>query len=69
MEAPQVQIDTTMGSFEVELYYKHAPKAVKNFLTLAERGYYDGTPVRIYVRVGWLARLHVSCSVLYAPLT
>eukprot|EP00877_Chromochloris_zofingiensis_P012449 jgi/Chrzof1/7458/Cz02g24220.t1 len=44
MEAPQVQIDTTMGSFEVELYYKHAPKAVKNFLTLAERGYYDGTP-------------------------
>ncbi len=72
-----MQIDTTMGSFQVEvrlrravcgsparsglrlpppalavhitgaqLYYKHAPKTVKNFEELARRGYYDGTQVR-----------------------
>jgi len=46
MEAPQVQIDTSMGSFTVELYYKHAPRTVKNFLELSKRGYYDGTKVR-----------------------
>lgn len=27
------------------LYYKHAPKAVKNFEELAKRGYFDGTVV------------------------
>ena len=46
MEAPQVQIDTSMGSFTVELYYKHAPRTVKNFVGLSEKGYYDGTLVR-----------------------
>lgn len=45
MEAPQVTIDTSMGSFTVELYYKHAPRTVKNFLELSKRGYYDGTKV------------------------
>lgn len=45
MEAPLVQIDTAMGSFAVELYYKHAPNACKNFQELAKRGYYDGTIV------------------------
>ena len=51
MEAPLVQIDTAMGSFAVELYYKHAPNACKNFQELAKRGYYDGTIVSpaIYV--------------------
>jgi len=38
-----VQIDTSIGSFTVELYYKHAPQTVKNFEELAKRGYYDGT--------------------------
>lgn len=47
MEAPQVQIDTSMGSFTVELYYKHAPRTVKNFLELSRRGYYDGVKVRL----------------------
>lgn len=45
MEAPLVQIDTTLGSFTVELYFKHAPKTCKNFEELAKRGYYDGTVV------------------------
>ena len=34
-----------MGSFEVELYVKHAPRTCKNFLELAKRGYYNGTIV------------------------
>lgn len=45
MEAPQVQIDTTMGTIIVELYMKHAPKTVQNFLELSKRCYYDGTIV------------------------
>jgi cyclophilin family peptidyl-prolyl cis-trans isomerase len=32
-----------VGSFTVELYYKHAPRTTENFLKLADRGYYDGT--------------------------
>jgi hypothetical protein len=51
MEAPQVQIDTSMGSFTVELYYKHAPRTVKNFVELSKRGYYDGTKVRTPVHL------------------
>ncbi|KAF6258919.1 cyclophilin-type peptidyl-prolyl cis-trans isomerase [Scenedesmus sp. NREL 46B-D3] len=50
MEAPQVQIDTSMGSFTVELYYKHAPRTVKNFTELARRGYYDGTKFHRIIR-------------------
>jgi hypothetical protein len=46
MEAPLLQIDTSMGSFQVELYYKQAPKTTKNFEELAKKGYYDGTVVR-----------------------
>jgi peptidyl-prolyl cis-trans isomerase-like 1 len=33
-----------MGSITLELYTDHAPRTCKNFLTLAERGYYDGCP-------------------------
>ncbi|KAI8467293.1 MAG: cyclophilin-type peptidyl-prolyl cis-trans isomerase [Monoraphidium minutum] len=50
MEAPQVQVDTTMGSFTVELYYKHAPRAVENFTRLADKGYYDGTVFHRIIR-------------------
>ena len=46
MEAPQVQIDTTLGTFCVELYIRHSPKACQNFLSLSKRGDYDGTLVR-----------------------
>jgi cyclophilin family peptidyl-prolyl cis-trans isomerase len=45
MEAPLVEINTTMGSFTVELYYKHAPRTVTNFIELSKKGYYDGTKV------------------------
>ncbi|KAL7476762.1 hypothetical protein ACHAW6_002599 [Cyclotella cf. meneghiniana] len=38
-----VQLDTTMGSFVIELYYRHTPRTCYNFAALAEAGYYDGT--------------------------
>ena len=34
-----------MGTIEVELYVKHAPRTCKNFLELARKGYYNGTIV------------------------
>ncbi len=37
-----VQIETTKGTFEVELYPDDAPKTVANFVGLAEQGYYNG---------------------------
>lgn len=38
-------IDTTYGKITVVVYPEEAPKAVENFLTLAQQGYYDGTHV------------------------
>ena len=42
-EAPKVQIKTSLGTFEVELYHKHAPKTCKNFVELSRRGYFNNT--------------------------
>ncbi len=42
---PIATIDTSYGKITVVLYPEEAPKAVENFLTLAEQGYYDGTCV------------------------
>ncbi|KAL8094913.1 hypothetical protein AgCh_036429 [Apium graveolens] len=39
---PEVTLETSMGSFTVEMYYKHAPKTCKNFIELSRKGYYDG---------------------------
>jgi cyclophilin family peptidyl-prolyl cis-trans isomerase len=35
-------IKTNMGTIELELFPKEAPKAVENFAKLANKGYYDG---------------------------
>ncbi len=35
-------IETTKGTIEVEFYDNDAPNTVKNFVTLAQKGYYDG---------------------------
>ncbi|HZR83218.1 MAG TPA: peptidylprolyl isomerase [Candidatus Binatia bacterium] len=40
---PVVVIATSLGNIEVELYPKQAPESVKNFLSYAESGQYDGT--------------------------
>jgi len=39
--APLVSVETTIGTFTVELYYEHAPKTCKNFLELSKKGYYN----------------------------
>lgn len=36
-----VEFETNIGSFVIELYYRHAPKACHNISTLAEAGYYN----------------------------
>lgn len=42
--AQYVDVQTTMGTFTLELYEKHAPRTCRNFRELAERGYYDNCP-------------------------
>ncbi|KAJ0463863.1 putative peptidylprolyl isomerase [Helianthus annuus] len=38
---PEVTLETSMGSFTVEMYDKHAPRTCKNFIELSRRGYYN----------------------------
>ncbi len=40
---PHVSFETTEGSFVLELEGKRAPITVRNFLSLVDSGYYDGT--------------------------
>ncbi|KFM74887.1 Peptidyl-prolyl cis-trans isomerase-like 1, partial [Stegodyphus mimosarum] len=40
-EPPYVVFETTMGTVEFELYWKHAPKTCRNFAELAKLGYYN----------------------------
>ncbi len=47
---PVVVFETTQGSFEVTLFPDVAPKAVENFLKLAENKYYDGTVFHRIIR-------------------
>ena len=35
-------INTTMGTMKVKLFYKKAPQTVSNFVTLAQKGFYNG---------------------------
>ncbi len=36
------EIQTEKGTMKVEFFEKDAPKAVKNFIDLSEKGFYDG---------------------------
>lgn len=50
LEAPKdgdtiAVVDTTLGEFRFRLYPEYSPNAVANFISLAEKGYYDGTYV------------------------
>jgi peptidyl-prolyl cis-trans isomerase-like 1 len=40
-----VTLHTSEGDVAFELYEQHAPKASYNFVTLAERGYYNGSTI------------------------
>lgn len=42
-DAPQVKVDTNMGSFVLELNAKAAPKTVANFLSYVKSGFYKNT--------------------------
>lgn len=42
-EDPVMVIETNQGKIEVRLFPKVAPKAVENFIRLAESGYYNNT--------------------------
>ncbi|KAJ8905715.1 hypothetical protein NDN08_002220 [Rhodosorus marinus] len=37
-----VRMETSLGSFDVELYWEHTPRTCRNFLELSKRGYYKG---------------------------
>ena len=39
----KIKIETTMGDIYADLNAKEAPKTVENFVTLAKKGFYDGT--------------------------
>ncbi|KAG5553274.1 hypothetical protein RHGRI_011213 [Rhododendron griersonianum] len=39
--AAEVTLETSMGSFTVEMYKDHAPRTCRNFIELSRRGYYD----------------------------
>ncbi|KAF1611968.1 UNVERIFIED_CONTAM: Peptidyl-prolyl cis-trans isomerase-like 1, partial [Eudyptes robustus] len=38
-----VRVQSSMGTFVIELYWEHAPKTCQNFAELARRGYYNNT--------------------------
>ncbi len=40
---PRVVVETSLGSFVIELDPEHAPLTVQHFLELVDRGFYDGT--------------------------
>lgn len=41
--SPRVELNTAKGKIVIGLYMEKAPQHAKNFMTLAEEGYYDGT--------------------------
>lgn len=43
MQNPIVTIKTTKGVIKVELYPETAPNTVNNFISLVNKGFYDGT--------------------------
>ncbi len=40
---PTARFTTNLGSFEAEIFEDKAPVTAKNFLDLAQKGFYDGT--------------------------
>lgn len=43
MQNPLVTIETTKGTIRAELYPEIAPNTVNNFISLVQKGFYDGT--------------------------
>ncbi len=38
----KAKVETNKGTFTIEFYDEHTPNTVKNFVSLAQDGYYDG---------------------------
>ncbi|XP_059485500.1 peptidyl-prolyl cis-trans isomerase-like 1 [Neocloeon triangulifer] len=49
-QPPFCVMETTMGEFVVELYWKHAPKTCRNFAELCRRGYFNNTKFHRIIR-------------------
>jgi peptidyl-prolyl cis-trans isomerase B (cyclophilin B) len=47
-------VETSMGSFQIDLNPEAAPNAVANFVALAKRGFYDNLNVHRVVKNGWI---------------
>jgi cyclophilin family peptidyl-prolyl cis-trans isomerase len=43
-DLPRVNISTSKGDILIELFENEAPNATANFISLVEKGFYDGTP-------------------------
>jgi cyclophilin family peptidyl-prolyl cis-trans isomerase len=43
-DLPRVLLKTTKGDIEIELFENEAPNTVANFISLVQKGYYNGTP-------------------------
>jgi len=43
-DLPRVRISTSVGDVVVELFENEAPNTVANFISLVEKGFYNGTP-------------------------
>lgn len=41
---PVVSVETSLGTFEAEIYQNEVPEMAKNFLELVKQGKYDNTP-------------------------
>ena len=72
---PQVEFQTNLGSFVVELYPEKAPKTVAHFLKFVSNNYYQGTVFhrtvdKFMVQGGGFAagpeNLHVDCRLYRA---
>lgn len=57
MPARYVELQTSLGAIEVELYFDHTPRTCHNFCELAKSGYYDNTIFHRVIKVN-----HSSCG-------
>lgn len=69
-----VQLHTTHGDLNIELHCDIAPRACENFITLCERGYYNGLSFHRNIRYDELNSLtslpcafllHISSSLFF----
>lgn len=65
MAAPRVELQTSMGTIEVELYVNQAPKTTQNFMELAKKGYYNGTVVCWIVMARLVGQLPSSMETIF----